>query len=510
MRLKIAHQFFLALLLSTGSTLAIMALLAQWSIGRGFLSYINQVESERLGALTVRLQNEYARRGQWVWLRDHPRTWQWLLRQDVSSYDRESRLPPPLFPGPGMSHHQPPPPRPAPPPPPADLLSFGSRLTLLDTDGQPVMGRVAISDDSLIRKPLIVKGQTVGWLTLKPLRQIIHHRELDFLRQQLHTFLLIAAALLAGAALLALLLAQQLTRPLCELAGLVKNLASGDYQTHVNLDGKDEIAELGRDINTLAHTLADNQQARQRWIADISHELRTPLTIVRGELEALEDGIRPFDRAGLESLQSEIDRLSKLVEDLHELSLSDLGALSYHRCLLDLGGVLTQAIDTFAIRAQRHGLTLTPVQRILPELPVNGDRERLLQLFSNLLENSVRYTDAGGRIEVTTHVADHTISVFVDDSAPGVALEECPRLFERLYRVDTSRSRARMYTIDGIAVMRSLYRVDAFRSRARGGSGLGLAICQSIVIAHEGTITAQPSAFGGLRISIRLPRYVSN
>jgi two-component system sensor histidine kinase BaeS len=333
---------------------------------------------------------------------------------------------------------------------------------------------------------LVVNNQIVGWLTLKPLRQITNTRELDFIRQQSHTFLLIAVALLSSAALLALLLAQQLTRPLRELTGLVKNLASGDYQTYVHINGQDEIAELGRDINTLARTLADNQQTRQRWIADISHELRTPLTVVRGELEALEDGIHPFDRAGLQSLQHEIDRLSKLVEDLHELSLADLGALSYQRLPLDLREILAQVTDTFTLRAQQHGLALTLAQQTLPKLPVNGDRQRLLQLFSNLLENSVRYTDAGGRIEVTVHFADQVIRVFIDDSPPGVTAAECPRLFERLYRVDASRS------------------------RVRGGSGLGLAICQSIVTAHEGTITAQSSPLGGLRISVTLPRYFMN
>ncbi|MCB1769511.1 MAG: HAMP domain-containing protein, partial [Candidatus Competibacteraceae bacterium] len=377
-------------------------------------------------------------------------------------------------------------PPPPPPPPPADPLSFGPRLALLKADEQPVIGQIDAADDTLIRKSLIVKNQIVGWLVLKPLRQITNTRELDFIRQQSHTFLLIAAALLAGAALLALLLAQQLTRPLRKLTGLVKNLASGDYQTYVHINGQDEIAELGRDINTLARTLADNQQARQRWIADISHELRTPLTVVRGELEALEDGVRPFNQAGLQSLQNEIDRLSKLIEDLHELSLVDLGALSYQWRPLDLREILTQVADTFVIRAQRHGLTLALAQQTLPKLPVNGDRQRLLQLFSNLLENSVRYTDAGGRIEVTAHVADQVIRVFIDDSPPGVALEECPRLFERLYRVDASRS------------------------RTRGGSGLGLAICQSIVTAHEGAITAQPSPLGGLRISVSLPRYFMN
>ncbi len=503
MRLKIAHQLFLSLLLSTGGTLAVMALLAQWSIGRGFLNYIQQAEGERLDVLVTRLQNEYAhRQDQWRWLRDRPRLWLWLLHQDASPYDGESRppRPPPPFAGPGMPLERPPPGPPPPPfagpgmplerppprPPPPDPLSLNSRLVLFDAQGQPVIGRVTVNDDALIRRPLVVDNRTVGWLALNPLKRITNARELDFMRRQSHTFLLIATALLAGAALLALLLAQRLTRPLRGLAGLVRKLASGNYQIQVKIKGRDEIAELGRDINTLARTLADNQRARRRWIADISHELRTPLTVVRGELEALEDGIRPFDRAGLGSLRSEIDRLSKLVEDLHELSLADLGALSYHRRPLDLGEVLIQTITTFATRAQRHGLTLALAQPSLPNLPVNGDRQRLLQLFSNLLENSVRYTDAGGRVEITAHVAGPVIRAFIDDSPPGVTRADCARLFERLYRVDASRS------------------------RRRGGSGLGLAICQSIVIAHEGTLTAQPSLLGGLRIGIALPRCVAS
>ena len=487
MRLTIGHKIFLALLLSTGGTLIVMAMLVQWSLGRGFLDYINQVESERLMVFADHLTRVYVSRRDWHWLRGNPHA----LRRElhaIGHVDQAARKPPPRLP---TDHRPPPPRRPdgrAPPPPrrpgqlPPDPLQLHHRLTVFDSSQQPIIGRAEFSAAVNLTE-ITVEEQTVGWLALEPLQRVAAVRDVQFLRQQSRMFLLIGGGLIALAALAALILSRHLTRPLRALTQAVQRLAAGDYATRAGIDGRDEIATLGQRVNTLAHTLEANEAARRRWIADISHELRTPLTVVRGELEALEDGVRPFNAAALGSLHNEIQGLGKLVNDLHELSLSDLGALSYRKEPLDLSDVLNQVTATFNTRMQSHQLTLHQDAEILPRLPVYGDDKRLQQLFNNLMENAIRYTDPGGRIELIATLEKDTVRVRLDDSPPGVPVEDCPRLFERLYRKESSRS------------------------RSHGGSGLGLAICRNIVTAHDGTIRAQPSKLGGLSVIVELPRY---
>ena len=307
-------------------------------------------------------------------------------------------------------------------------------------------------------------------------------RDVNFLRQQTQTFMWTGVALLLLASLLALLLARQLTRPLRRLAAALRRLADGDYNSRVRIDSRDELGLLGGHLNQLTQTLAANEQLRQRWFADVSHELRTPLAIVRGELEALEDGLRPFDRGALRSLQQEVNRLSALVNDLHELSLSDPGALAYRKRPLDLRDVIAQTADAFSARLREHDLSLTLRDEPWPSLRLDGDAGRLRQLFTNLLENAIRYTDPGGRIELSADLTDagRAVTLRLDDSAPGVAAADRERLFEPLYRTDTARSR-----------------VD-------GGSGLGLAICHNIVAAHGGNVRAEASPLGGLAVVIIL------
>ena len=181
-------------------------------------------------------------------------------------------------------------------------------------------------------------------------------------------------------------------------------------------------------------------------------------------MQALEDGVRQWNEPARRSLQAEVDRLSRLVNDLHELSLSDAGGMSYNLASLDLTNVVHDALDTCRTRLAEHSLTF---ETDLPEEPmmIQGDARRLTQMLINLLENSARYTDPGGRVQVSARV-DSAVHLTVDDSAPGVSDEALPKLFERLYRVETSRN------------------------RATGGSGLGLAICQAVVTAHGGQIRA--------------------
>ncbi|EKD40360.1 MAG: hypothetical protein ACD_75C00075G0001, partial [uncultured bacterium] len=267
-----------------------------------------------------------------------------------------------------------------------------------------------------------------------------------------------------------------------ELAAATHRMAAGEFSTRVPVTTADELGRLAGDFNTLALTLESNEKARRQWVADISHELRTPLAVLRGEIEAIQDGVRNFDPESLRSLHQEVLRLGRLVDDLHQLSMSDLGALTYRREQQDLVIVLEQSLEFYRPEFVRKNIDL---QADLPvSAPVNlfADQERLRQLFANLLDNSLKYTDEQGVVAVRLAIDADKVLIDFQDSAPRVAESDLPKLFDRLYRVENSRN------------------------RATGGSGLGLAICRNIVEAHDGAITASLSPLGGVWIQITFPR----
>ena len=215
-------------------------------------------------------------------------------------------------------------------------------------------------------------------------------------------------------------------------------------------------------------------------MAEIAHDLRTPLAILKAELEALEDGVRQVTPESLASLRSEVELLGLLVDDIHTLSLADLGILNYSPQRLDLCKHLSCALEAAQTRMEQKGLRLEP-DLCSSRVHVVTDPVRLTQVLRNVLENSVRYTDTGGLIQVRCH-ADHT-QAFIDilDSEPGVSEEHLPLLFDRFYTG------------------------DAARSRMRSGSGLGLAICHTLLQDQGASIRALPSPLGGLWIRIIIP-----
>jgi two-component system sensor histidine kinase BaeS len=290
----------------------------------------------------------------------------------------------------------------------------------------------------------------------------------------------VAAILVLLAAGFALILAKRLIRPIRALAGATHDLASGRYHTRVPGTSSDELGQLARDFNSLALTLEKNEQARRQWVADISHELRTPLAVLRGEIEAIQDGIRRPTEASIRSLHGEVMRLSRLVDDLYQLSLSDLGVLTCRKEELDLAELLTDVLDSYreGLAAKEIGLSA----EMEPRCILSGDRERLHQLFSNLMDNSLKYTDSGGSLAVRMECREGRAVIDFLDSTPGVSEGELEKLFDRLYRVESSRN------------------------RKTGGAGLGLTICRNIAEAHAGTITARPSPSGGLWIRVVLPQ----
>lgn len=481
MRFTIGMKIFLALTLTSGLILALNTATNRWNFQRGFLEYVSARESDILSDVAAELEKIYRLDGGWDALRNDRRRWDEVFRQigDRSGMRprrqdqrrfRERRAERPPGPGrPGSPDGRPPP----------DPLGVGPRITLKDGQGAFVAGRLTQGSVSATES-VMVDGERVGIVSIAPQQFLTQQADQQFAGEQSRYIYLSAAAALVLAALVAGLLARQLTRPLRDLAESAQAIAAGDYDTRLPEAGNDEIGELAREFNVLSATLQKNRESRKQWVADIAHELRTPLSILQGELHAVEDGVRKFDAQTYASLQHEISRLTGLVRDLNDLSESDEGGLSYRRDRIDLNAVLADALRNCRARVESAGLKLT-FHLAEHSAAVIADATRITQLVTNLIENSLRYTDAPGTIDIRTSIGQQSICLEFADSAPGVTDDALSRLFERLYRVDPSRS------------------------RETGGSGLGLSICKAIVDAHGGKIEAMHSEFGGLLIRVYLP-----
>jgi two-component system sensor histidine kinase BaeS len=351
---------------------------------------------------------------------------------------------------------------------------------VLDAEHQLVVGEWRESSHATLR-PIRQGDRVVGWLHLTPLQAVTDALDRRFLTQQSQAFSFIAVVAMALAVGVSVCLARHFLAPVIDLAHGTRALIAGQFATRIQVASRDELGQLARAFNTLAHTLAHNEQTRRHLTADIAHELRTPLAILRGEIEALADGVRTCDAMALQSLHTEVLTLHNLVEDLYHLSLSDLGALTYRKATIDLVALLDDVLLAFTDRWAEKHLILQMLRREEGPVWVFADADRLRQLFTNLFENTLRYTDPGGQVHVWYVQQAHAVTIHVQDSKPGVPEDALPKLFDRWYRVETSRN------------------------RASGGSGLGLAICKNIADAHEGQIWVQPSPLGGLWVQILLP-----
>lgn len=461
----ITSKLFFAILLTCIVVAVAMATAIRTSFNQGFLGYLNEQEEQRVEALRPTLANAYLKYGSWEFLRGDRRKWFELIRPPGMQAPEER----------GDRSE-----RPRRAPPESDLTGLNLRVGLLDAQKQLVAGNPSLSRSAKL-KPIEVDGSTVGWIALVPFQQVSTGAALRFQRQQWKSSLAIGAISIFLAALVAWLLARMFIAPIKHIAASTHRLAAGDYATQVSVTSSDELGQLAQDFNHLAMTLDRNEKLRRAFMADVSHELRTPLAVLKGELEALQDGVRPLTPAAIHSLQAEVATLGKLVDDLYELSLSDAGALSYRKVRADVLEVLRAALDAFATRFAQSSLVLDVSIPARQAAFCDADPDRIRQLFGNILENSVRYTSAGGTLKIRSELKDRMLTLVFEDSAPGVAEHMLPQLFERFFRAEQSRN------------------------RGTGGAGLGLAISRNIVEAHQGRIEAGASPLGGLCVTVTLP-----
>ena len=282
------------------------------------------------------------------------------------------------------------------------------------------------------------------------------------------------------ALLLTFVLSRRMSSPIGVLAKAARRLGGGDLSQRVQLQGKGEVEMLAQAFNSMAADLERAEQLRRNLVADVAHELRTPLSNIQGYLEAIRDRVMKPNAATIRSLNEEAALLSRLVNELQELSLAEAGELKLVYQAEDIAKLVKQAVTPWQpkIAAKEISLSLD-----LPDnLPlVNIDWQRINQVLHNLLENAVAHTRKGGTINVSAITQGDWVEVCVSDTGEGIPAEDLPHIFERFYRVDKSRA------------------------RATGGSGLGLTIAKRLVEAHGGTITVQSELGKGSRFSFTLP-----
>jgi len=327
--------------------------------------------------------------------------------------------------------------------------------------------------------PIQVDGKRVGTLLSGNFRPRLTAPEMQFLDRMNQVLLVATASAIFLAVLVGWLMARTLIRPIRVLTAAAENMANGRFEQKVSVNSQDELAQLAGAFNALSAKVAQANQLRRQMTADIAHDLRTPLTVISGYIESMRDGILAPTPERLDLIYSEINRLQDLVGDLRLLSSVDAGELPLHTQLLSPHNLLERAAAPFRPGAEQQGVTLrVDAADDLPQ--VNVDEGRMMQVFSNLLSNALRYTPEGGEIVLAAQPAEGGVAITVRDTGSGIDAEALPRLFDRLYRVDDSRH------------------------TEHGESGLGLAIAKALVEAHGGTIRAESTPGVGTTIHIWL------
>lgn len=363
------------------------------------------------------------------------------------------------------------------------------RLVVADPSGQIVVdsqatlvGKRLASDDLAYGAPLEANGQVIGYLLVGEFNSQFSALEAQFLAN-LNRALLVAALLAGGAALLlATLLSRGLGRPVRTLAQAASALAEGQRGLRVSVAGSREVALLGESFNAMVEALEKQEGLRRQLIADIAHELRTPLAVIRGNLEALLDGIYRPSAETIVPIHEETLLLTRLVDELHDLALAEAGQLPLHIASVDPVELVRGVLSGFAAQANELSIALELVLPGAEPPPVAVDAGRIRQVLTNLLANALRYTPQRGRVQVSVaQAAPGWVEVRVSDSGAGISPADLPHIFDRFYRGNRARTR------DG------------------GGAGLGLAIAKQWVEAHGGQIRAESVLGQGTTFTFTLP-----
>lgn len=364
---------------------------------------------------------------------------------------------------------------------------LGRQFTLLDDTGRVVaasesalVGTYTAPDFTERAAPVFALGRQVGTLYVDDPRRPFTGVEGDFARAALLAAVGTAIAALFLAALVGVVTARRLTRPLDALVQATRRLAAGDRSQRVEVGGAGEIGDLARAFNDMSASLEEQERLRKNLLADVAHELRTPVSVLLANFEAMQDGAVRLTPESLLPMHDEVLRMARLISDLQVLSLAEAGQLPLHRVPTAPARLVEGVLSALEPEAAAHGVAIqADVPASLPRVDVDPDR--ITQVLANLLVNALRHTPDGGRVTVRATAAGDRVQIAVADTGEGIPAADLPHIFDRFYRAEHSRS------------------------RDSGGIGLGLSIVRGLVHAHGGLIWVQSHPGHGAVFTFTLP-----
>ena len=359
----------------------------------------------------------------------------------------------------------------------SDHLGLSSRLSLYDAKQQFILGEP--SENPVSYRPIMVNGAVVGYLGLRPVLDQDDALSINFFSNQKRYLFLIYILTLISSLVAALLLATYFRKPIQRLLNATRELTKGNYQHQVKVNRNDELGDLSTEINQLAVILDQHENSRRQWVADTSHELKTPLAVLQAQIEAMQDGIRKPTAEHFASMLAQVSSLKKLTQDLADLAQAEAQQLKFYFTEVDPWSVILQEVEHFKPKFEQANLNISMKGQ---GTDLQLDVDRFKQIMVNLLSNSIRYTNAGGEVQIHSIEDEKSWSVIVDDSPLGLTDDQLANLGQRFYRVDDSRT------------------------RSTGGTGLGLALSGKIAQGLGGTLSFDHSPLGGLRCKLTFPK----
>ncbi|SDD66346.1 sensor histidine kinase [Sporomusa acidovorans] len=331
--------------------------------------------------------------------------------------------------------------------------------------------------DQLFREYLLVMGRG-------GMRHHMGQAELTFLASVHRSLTWVGAILIVLGLMASYSLARSITVPLRRLSLAAEAIEQGDFEQRVPISSKDEVGHLAKIFNRMAKTLENNMKLRQQLLANIAHELRTPIAIIKGHLEGMLDDVIDLNKEEVASLHEETIRLNRLITDLKDLSLAEVGQLSLDKQPTNINYLVRRTIQLMKTTIDEKKMVVQcNLNDKLPEIHVDPDR--ISQVISNIFVNALRYTPDRGKVSATTGLEKmegrQWVKIAVSDNGPGIAPDDIPHIFDHFYRGEKSRD------------------------RKSGGSGLGLAIVKQLVEFHGGKVMVDSSQGAGTTFFVYLP-----
>ncbi|MGE7271983.1 sensor histidine kinase [Brevibacillus panacihumi] len=361
---------------------------------------------------------------------------------------------------------------------------LGLRISLYDQNQKRIItfGKSVITETSVKeeRIPIQENGTTLGYLNIQYDNTTAMSLEEHFRIAHTNAMQWTMLALLLFVCMGSIFIAKRMSKPLVAMSDAAVAVTKGDLSVRVVIpQGKDELSGLVQTFNNLVQNLQKQESLRKRLTSDIAHELRTPLNTLLAQTEGMLDGIWEATPEHLEATRSEVLRLIRIVSDLDQVIQAEAGAMTISQDVINVSDVAKSVVDSMTASFHQKGITITG--HMIKNGLIQGDTQRLAQVFSNLITNSLKHTLRGGEVTVSVERKGQIIEAKVIDNGTGIPAEDLPFVFERFYRGDPSRN------------------------REKGGTGLGLTIVKGIVEAHQGEIFIESEIGKGTIVTMKFP-----